>query len=187
MNIAVIPRQSFALNVVGDWMVFRRVKLHLVYDTRQTDVYIGFHSGRLVVTASWFDSRSVLSDEVNASVLIHELAHVLAEDDLARLQLPNFGMVRYVRPFETRQYKLDPATEILTEAKAQAHGKAIRCALGLGLRTDPIKVDPVKALYGLPFTTEQAVQIVQEHQQELDRLTADKDVLLKLDERIRRA
>lgn len=180
------------LDRLVDWMSSRRMRVHLAYNGDNTDVYVGFHASRLVITASWIGPRADISDVITPNILIHEMAHTLAERDESRLKLPNFGMVRYTQPFSERgwQTRLDPGTEILTEARAQAIAKALCLELGFtepGVVPQPIKVDPVKSLYGLDFTRAQSDAIIQEHASELALLAADRDVLAKLEETVARA
>lgn len=167
---------------ISRWLDSQPIKLHLAYDAPYCDVYIGRHGRQLVITASWIGPRSQLSDIVNEAVVIHELGHVLGERDQARLAMPNFGMVRYCRPFESRDYAyLDPTTEIVTESRSQAVVKALRRAFSIEISPEPIRVNQRKSLEGLAFTDEEAAAIVLAHRSELDALERDPDTLAKLE------
>lgn len=160
-------------------------RVHLVYgtgDITKTDVYLGFHGGRLVLCISWHRDRDILSDLINIATLIHELGHVLAETDPGRLQMPNFGMVRYAQPHAKRgwQTRLNVDEELRTEARAQAWAKAIGQQLGSVNESKAITINPGPSLYGLNFTKEQTIAVIQSMQPELDAIMQDPDVLLKL-------
>lgn len=169
------------------WLDGQPIKLHLAYNAPDADVYIGRHGKQLVITASWLGPRSLLSDIVNEAVVIHELGHVLGERDPTRLALPNFGMVRYCRPLDQRDYShLDPRTEIITEARTQAVVRALRRDFGVEVSPDPIRVTQRLSLSDLAFTNEQAAAIVSEHAQELLALERDEYTLARLEEAVAR-